>query len=84
MYKMKTPRQLGGRSTHVICGYAADPDEHFSRARAAGAEVIDEPADKPYGGRIYVVRDPEGYVWSFGTYRPALEPVTENVGATGA
>jgi uncharacterized glyoxalase superfamily protein PhnB len=83
-YRMRTPRQLGGRSTHVICGYANDPDAHCARAREAGAEIIDEPEDKPYGARIYVARDPEGYVWSFGTYRPATEPVKENVSAGGA
>jgi uncharacterized glyoxalase superfamily protein PhnB len=83
-YKMQTPRQLGGRSTHVICGYTDNPDAHCARAREAGAEIIDEPEDKPYGGRIYVARDPEGYVWSFGTYRPASEPVKANLAASGA
>jgi len=76
LFKMKTPRQLGGRITHTICGYTDDPDRHCAQARAAGAQIIDEPEDKPYGEnvRIYVARDPEGYVWSFGTYRPAQVP----------
>jgi len=26
--------------------------------------------DTDYGSREYSVRDPEGNVWSFGTYRP--------------
>jgi hypothetical protein len=29
-----------------------------------------EPEDKPYGGRGYAARDPEGHVWSFGSYDP--------------
>ena len=37
---------------------------------AAGATIIAEPADKPYGGRGYAVRDPEGHIWSFGSYDP--------------
>jgi uncharacterized glyoxalase superfamily protein PhnB len=26
--------------------------------------------DTDYGSREYMVRDPEGNLWSFGTYRP--------------
>jgi uncharacterized glyoxalase superfamily protein PhnB len=47
-----------------------DPDAHCARARAAGAEIVAEPEDKPYGSREYTARDPEGRLWSFGTYRP--------------
>jgi uncharacterized glyoxalase superfamily protein PhnB len=28
------------------------------------------PTDLDYGSRDFSVRDPEGHVWSFGTYRP--------------
>jgi len=27
--------------------------------------------DKDYGSREFGVRDPEGNIWSFGTYRPS-------------
>ena len=47
-----------------------DIDAHYSRAVDAGAEVIQELRDTDYGSREYVVRDPEGHIWSFGTYRP--------------
>ncbi len=47
-----------------------DADSHCARARAAGAEIVDEPEDADYGGRGYTCRDPEGHVWSFGTYDP--------------
>jgi uncharacterized glyoxalase superfamily protein PhnB len=47
-----------------------DPDEHYRRAVAAGAEIIDPVTDKDYGDRGYTARDPEGNVWSFGTYQP--------------
>jgi uncharacterized glyoxalase superfamily protein PhnB len=81
VYNFKTPQQLDGAYTHIICGYAADADAHCARARAAGAEIMEEPADKPYGARIYVARDPEGYVWSFGTYRPAMQPASDALAA---
>lgn len=49
-----------------------DVDAHHDRAVAAGAEIIYELTDQPYGSREYAARDPEGNVWSFGTYRPAV------------
>ncbi|GIF03553.1 similarity with Glyoxalase/Bleomycin resistance protein [Actinoplanes siamensis] len=48
-----------------------EPDELFARARAAGAEVVREPFDTDYGSRDFAVRDPEGNLWAFGTYRGA-------------
>jgi uncharacterized glyoxalase superfamily protein PhnB len=47
-----------------------DPDAHCDQARAAGAEIVREPVDQDYGGRDYTARDPDGHLWSFGTYDP--------------
>ena len=47
-----------------------DPDAHYERARAAGAEIVRELVDEEYGSRGYTARDPEGNLWSVGTYRP--------------
>jgi uncharacterized glyoxalase superfamily protein PhnB len=47
-----------------------DVDAHHARAVAAGAPVVMELTDQPYGSREYAVTDPEGNVWSVGTYRP--------------
>jgi uncharacterized glyoxalase superfamily protein PhnB len=49
----------------------ADPDAHFARATAAGAEITMELTDQPYGSRDYAAKDLEGNVWCFGTYDPA-------------
>lgn len=49
-----------------------DPDAHCERARAAGANIIRELEDQDYGSRDYSARDPEGNIWSFGTYNPAV------------
>ena len=51
-----------------------DPDAVDARARAAGAEVIKELHQTDYGSRDVAFRDPEGNLWSFGTYRG--EPVS--------
>ena len=45
-------------------------DAHCARARAAGAEIVMEPADQDYGGRLYICRDIERHLWNFGSYDP--------------
>ena len=40
--------------------HADDLDAAFERARDAGAEVISEPADQPWGARDFALRDPSG------------------------
>jgi uncharacterized glyoxalase superfamily protein PhnB len=47
-----------------------DPDAHYARARAAGAEITRELADTDYGSRDYGAKDGEGNSWWFGTYQP--------------
>jgi uncharacterized glyoxalase superfamily protein PhnB len=47
-----------------------DPDALHARATAAGAELVRDLQDQPYGSREFSVRDPGGNVWSLGTYRP--------------
>jgi uncharacterized glyoxalase superfamily protein PhnB len=54
----------------VIYVIVSDPDAHHDRAKAAGAEIIMELTDQDYGSRDYAAEDPEGNIWSFGTYDP--------------
>jgi uncharacterized glyoxalase superfamily protein PhnB len=51
-----------------------DPDVRHERAVAAGAEIVQALVDQPYGSREFAVRDPEGNIWSLGTYRPTVKP----------
>ena len=37
-----------------------DLDETFAKLAAAGAEIVEEPTDQPYGVRDGAVRDPAG------------------------
>lgn len=64
----KSPREVGGTGTVEIIVYVSDPDAHYARAVQAGAEIVIPIEDKPYGGRGYSCKDPEGYVWAFGSY----------------
>jgi uncharacterized glyoxalase superfamily protein PhnB len=58
----------GPASIYVVCD---DPDGLFDRATARGAEVIEGLKDEDYGSRGFTVKDPEGNVMTFGTYRGA-------------
>jgi len=42
-----------------------DVDKHFARARKAGAAILEEPQNTPYGHRRYGAADPEGHQWYF-------------------
>jgi uncharacterized glyoxalase superfamily protein PhnB len=70
------PGRLGGTapdalaSTVSVYAVVADPDAHYARARRAGANIVRDLADEDYGSREYSARDPEGNLWSFGTYDP--------------
>jgi uncharacterized glyoxalase superfamily protein PhnB len=48
-----------------------EPNALFKRVTAAGAEVVRGLRDEDYGSRGFTVRDPEGNLWSFGTYTGA-------------
>jgi len=37
-----------------------DLDASFEKARAAGAEIVQEPTEQPWGTRDFAVRDPSG------------------------
>ncbi len=58
-------RTPGNDSVYVVC---KDPDRLFEQAVAADAEVVRWLKDEDYGSRGFTVRDPEGNLWSFGTY----------------
>lgn len=66
---MKSPKAAGG-VTQGIYVHVDDVDAHHDRAKAAGAEIVMPLEDTGYGAREYAARDPEGHLWSFGTYRP--------------
>jgi uncharacterized glyoxalase superfamily protein PhnB len=57
----------GGQSLYVV---TADPQGVWERCQAAGAPVVREPnsPDHDPDGMGFAIRDPEGNIWSFGTY----------------
>jgi uncharacterized glyoxalase superfamily protein PhnB len=68
-FGLRTPRELGAVNQGVYL-IVDDIAAQYDRARAAGAEILRKLADTDYGSREFMARDPEGNIWSFGTYRP--------------
>jgi len=59
----RNPATVGRTSlVHVMVG---DVDAHYERAKAAGATIIEEPNDLPFGHRRYGCTDPQGHDWYF-------------------
>ena len=56
--------------THGVSLIVPDADAVYARAKAAGATIFRDIEDKPYGGRGFSCRDPEGHAWHIGTYDP--------------
>lgn len=68
--KLVTTVRNAGAVTQSAYIVVPDTDAHYARAKAAGAEIVQEIRDNDYGGRGYGARDPEGQLWSFGSYDP--------------
>jgi uncharacterized glyoxalase superfamily protein PhnB len=68
-WPVRSPRRLGGTSTSLYVAID-DVDAHHDLARSEGADIVMAVHDTDYGSREYTARDPEGHLWSFGTYRP--------------
>ena len=60
----KNPKRLR-QATQSLYVNVDDVDKHFKRARKAGAKILEEPKDTPYGHRRYGAEDPEGHQWYF-------------------
>jgi len=72
-YPVRSPKEANGVATggiYFALDDAAAVDALHEQARKAGAEILQPPHDQDYGSHDFMARDPEGHVWSFGTYRP--------------
>ena len=67
---MKQPAEIDHfvtQSTYLVVNNA---DLVYGRALEAGAKILLDIKDEDYDGRGFTCRDPEGHVWSIGTYDP--------------
>lgn len=65
-------RNLPAAGNLVYCA-VDDVDSLYEHAREAGGDIALELTDTDYGSRDFTVRDPQGNLWAFGTYRPEVE-----------
>ncbi len=67
---MVQPDEIGGAETQLCYYFVSDIDDYFDRVCAAGAEIALDLTDTHHRGRGFSCRDPEGHLWSFGSYDP--------------
>jgi PhnB protein len=56
-------------ATAMVHAYVDDVAALRERARAAGADIVNELVEQPNGDRRCDIRDPEGHMWSFAQAR---------------
>ena len=64
---------LKGRRTDSLYVAVKDVDALHDRIKASGAKIEKAVHDTDYGSREFHCRDPEGNLWSFGTYWPKVD-----------
>jgi uncharacterized glyoxalase superfamily protein PhnB len=68
---MTSPQTLG-TVTQALYVHVDDIEDHFERARLAGAVILSPPTNTDFGAREYHSLDLEGHPWTFGTYIPGV------------
>jgi PhnB protein len=76
----RNPDKLGGPTVLVGVSDLDDVDALCERARAAGAQITQEPTDQAYGERRFGAADPEGHHRHFS--QPIADVSPEDWGAT--
>jgi len=72
---ISVPAEVGGQITmspYIILDDAT-MITHYEQAKKVGAEIVAELKTEEYGGQAYTCKDPEGHVWTFGSYDPYAE-----------
>jgi uncharacterized glyoxalase superfamily protein PhnB len=69
----QSPKRLG-HATQYVHVYVDDVDQHFERAKGAGATILSVVEDQTYGDRTYSVEDLEGHRWTFGQHTRDVDP----------
>ena len=76
----RNPAKLGGPTVLIHVSDLDDVDALCEHARAAGAQITQEPTDQAYGERRFGAADPEGHHWHFS--QPIADVQPQDWGAT--
>jgi len=63
----RNPAAVG--RTSLVYVLVPDVEAHHERAKAEGAQIVEELVDTPFGHRRYTCRDPQGHEWAFAEVR---------------
>ena len=69
----RTPKQLGF-GTQSLTIFIEDLEAHFSRAKAAGAAILEDLHETVYGELQYSAEDLDGHHWLFSRHARDLSP----------
>jgi uncharacterized glyoxalase superfamily protein PhnB len=69
----KSPRELGF-GTQCLTIFVDDVDGHCARAKAGGAEIVEEPHETVYGEYQYAAKDLDGHLWLFSRHATDRSP----------
>ena len=72
-HALESPTKLGGGS-QMVMAYVDGVDEHYAMAKQAGAEIVMELQDQPWGDRRYEALDLEGHRWYFAEHQRDVAP----------
>jgi uncharacterized glyoxalase superfamily protein PhnB len=60
-------------TTYVLVA-VNDVDEHYQHAKQYGAQIVNPPANMPFGERVYTAKDHAGHWWSFSQHIADVAP----------
>src|SRR5215510_14128509 len=69
----RSPSQVGA-GTQSLTIFLDNVDAHFARSKSAGATIVEERHETPYGERQYGVKDLEGHHWLFAKHVRDVSP----------
>ena len=67
---VKPPKLINGMNSQAAYIYIEDIEGHYEFAKKQGADILVHLREEEYGGKFYMCKDPEGHIWSFGSYDP--------------
>lgn len=71
---MKQPDEIGGAETQASYLVVSGIDAIYARAKLAGARIVFDLEEKPFGGKAFSCTDPEGHLWHLGSFDPWEPP----------
>ena len=66
--RIKLPSEIGGFETQSPYVVVEAVEAIYELAKSHGATFVSDLKEEPHGGKSFMCLDPEGHLWSFGSY----------------